>query len=65
MEQWSSTAIGIWNTNSVVLSVAFSPDGTCIVFGSTDQTIQVWDAHTGDTVAGPFKGHTHSVNSVA
>jgi len=36
-----------------------------IVSGSYDQTIQVWDAYTGDTVAGSFKGHTSSVESVA
>jgi WD40 repeat protein len=29
------------------------------------RTIRVWDACTGDTVAGPFKGHTNSVSSVA
>ncbi|KAF8965913.1 quinon protein alcohol dehydrogenase-like superfamily [Flammula alnicola] len=47
------------------MSVAFSPDGTRIVSGSKDQTVRVWDARTGDTVAGSFKGHTRSVNSVA
>ena len=30
--------------NNLVLSVAFSPDGTTIVSGSADQTIKVWDA---------------------
>jgi WD40 repeat protein len=30
-----------------------------------DKTIRVWDARTGDTVAGPFEGHTDSVSSVA
>ena len=58
MEQWPSAAIGIWETDSKVNSVAFSPDGMHIVSGSSYQTIQVWDACTGDTVAGPFKGHT-------
>jgi len=28
-------------------SVAFSPDGKCIVGGSGDGTLKVWDAHTG------------------
>ncbi|KDR82347.1 hypothetical protein GALMADRAFT_1346725, partial [Galerina marginata CBS 339.88] len=65
MEQWPSTAIGLWKTDSIVRSVAFSPNGTCIASGSDDHTIQVWDAHTGNTIAGPFRGHTNSVNSVA
>jgi WD40 repeat protein len=30
-----------------------------------DKTICVWNAMTGETVAGPFTGHTGSVNSVA
>ena len=30
--------------SSWVISVAFSPDGTKIVSGSSDQTIKVWDS---------------------
>ena len=30
--------------SNLVMSVAFSPDGTTIVSGSADQTIKVWDA---------------------
>ena len=30
--------------SSLVLSVAFSPDGKTIVSGSADQTLKVWDA---------------------
>ena len=30
-----------------VTSVAFSPDGKCIVSGSDDETIRLWDAETG------------------
>ncbi|KAJ7254335.1 WD40-repeat-containing domain protein [Mycena haematopus] len=47
-----------------VNSVAFSPD-QAIVSGSADETVRVWDAESGEVVAGPFHGHTNSVNSVA
>ena len=48
-----------------VISVAYSPDGRFIVSDSWDNTIRVWDATTGKTVAGPFQGHIYIVSSVA
>ena len=65
MKEWPSAAIVVRETDAKVISVAFSPDGTRIVSGSEDRTIRVWDAHSGDVVAGPFEGHTSSVRSVA
>ena len=50
---------------SSVFSVAFSQDGQHIVSGSEDQTIQIWDAETGEVVVGPLKGHTRGVQSIA
>jgi WD40 repeat protein len=47
----------------LVLSVAFSPDGTRIVSGSNDQTVRVWDADSG-TELRTLKGHTSLVQSV-
>ena len=46
-----------------VFSVAFSPDGKRIVSGSSDQTVRLWDAATGQPVGQPLTGH--EVNSVA
>jgi WD40 repeat protein len=48
-----------------VNSVAFSQDEKRIVSGSSDNTIRVWDAETGEVVVGPLEGHTAWVNSVA
>ena len=36
-----------------------------IVSGSWDNTIRIWNATTGQSVAGPFQGHTGCINSVA
>ncbi|MBI1291482.1 hypothetical protein GC173_09600 [bacterium] len=47
-----------------VESVAFSPDGTRVLTGSTDHTARLWDASTG-AVLRTFTGHTYHVNSVA
>jgi serine/threonine protein kinase len=47
-----------------VTSVAFSPDGTRIVTGSSDKTAKVWDARTGTPLL-ELKGHTLWVSSVA
>jgi WD40 repeat protein len=50
---------------SWINSVKFSTDGKQIVSGSHDYTICVWDAETGQLIAGPLTGHTHRVHSVA
>ncbi|CCA69814.1 related to WD40-repeat protein (notchless protein) [Serendipita indica DSM 11827] len=51
---------------SSVRGVAFSPDGSRIISGSSDSTIRVWDAETGQTLGEPLRGHNKSsVNAVA
>src|SRR5262249_24084332 len=47
-----------------VHSVAFSADGKRIASGSSDKTVKVWDAQTGQQVL-TLKGHTDGVHSVA
>ena len=48
----------------VVTSLAFSPDGTSLISGSYDTTINLWDIQTGGVVK-TFHGHTDSVLSVS
>jgi WD40 repeat protein len=48
-----------------VQSVAFSPDGTRIVSGSSDWTIRLWDAATNQPIGRPMTEHTGAVLSVA
>ena len=49
---------------SMVVSVAFSPDGKILASGSWDKSIKLWDVATGKNTA-TLKGHTGWVNSVA
>ena len=47
-----------------VSSVAFSPDGSTLASGSSDYTVRLWDAVTGQEKA-VLTGHSGVVNSVA
>ena len=48
-----------------VWTLAFSPDGETIATGSVDETIQFWDAASGDSVGDPILGHEIGVTSLA
>ncbi|KAI0041923.1 WD40 repeat-like protein [Auriscalpium vulgare] len=50
---------------SSISSALFSPDGKCIVSGSKDETVRIWDAETGQPVGTPLEGHVGWVWSVA
>jgi len=45
-------------------SVTWSPDGRFIASGSSDWTVQIWDATTGATIL-TYGGHSSSVEAVA
>ena len=51
------------STGGIIRDVAFSSDGTLIVSGSHDCSVQVWDASTG-VESMELMGHTASVISV-
>lgn len=53
------------NTSSNVHSVAFSPDGSRISSGMGDDTVQLWDAETGQPIGEAMDGHDLEVSSVA
>ena len=46
------------------MSVTFSPDGSRIVSGSSDRTIQLWDVQKGGQIENLIQGHTNLVRSV-
>jgi WD40 repeat protein len=47
-----------------VSALGWSPDGQYIASGSWDHTVQVWYAHTGETIS-IYRGHSEFVDAVA
>ena len=44
------------HSQTIIYSVAFSPDGTKIVSGSSDKTIKVWESGAPEPSNRPFLG---------
>jgi WD40 repeat protein len=44
-------------------SVCFSPDGSVLASGSNDQTVRLWNSHTGECLR-QFQGHTGLISSI-
>ena len=47
-----------------VRCLSFSADGQCLVSGSHDRTVRVWDTASGKAVCDPLSGHENLVTSV-
>ncbi|KIO06363.1 hypothetical protein M404DRAFT_479931 [Pisolithus tinctorius Marx 270] len=62
---WPKVQVSMRGHTSLVLSVAFFPDGTRILSGSYDKTIRIWDAETGLQLGRTLEGHRSPVSSVA
>jgi serine/threonine protein kinase len=55
------------NHNELVMTLAWSPDGTRIASASNDKTVRVWYAHSGEEISplSPYKKHLEPVVSLA
>ncbi len=47
-----------------VVSVAWSPDGSRVATGSSDTTVRLWDASSGESLA-VLRGHTRGIEDVS
>lgn len=63
--KWPSLQAVFPGHSECVNSVAFSSDGKWIASGSSDCTICIWDAVTGQSACEPLQGHDKPVKCVA
>jgi WD40 repeat protein len=63
-EVWSAVLQTLEGHSDSVNGVAFSPDGSTVASASDDQTVKLWDAHSGEERQ-TLKGHNGWVTAVA
>ncbi|KAK2038165.1 WD40 repeat-like protein [Colletotrichum somersetense] len=63
-DEWDACLQTLEGHRGIVISVAFSGDGTQLASASHDYTVKVWDAATGQCLR-TLGGHSDFVNSVA
>ena len=64
-KMWSPELLHLRGHTDAVNSVAFSPDGSKVISGSSDRSIRVWDASTGVEMLQSIRGHHDWISSVA
>src|SRR5437016_3592039 len=57
-------ALGTTSHTDLVLALAWSPDSQRIASAGSDDTVQIWDARTGQHFL-TYHGHTNTVEAVA
>ena len=62
--QFLGSDVTCYGHQNFINSVAYSPDGTRIASGSSDRTIKLWDAVSGEELK-TLRGHADSVLSIA
>lgn len=64
VQRWPAVLKTFEGHKSGVRTVAYSPDGTHVVSGSSDKTIRIWDVETGESVGESLRGHTGEILSI-
>ena len=62
---WPSSEPLVIHGKSPICAIALSPDSKCIVSGSSDKVIRVWNAVSGQQIGEALRGHEDLVHSVA
>ncbi|KLO18821.1 WD40 repeat-like protein [Schizopora paradoxa] len=58
--EWKDLLMVIRGHTGPISCIAYFPDGKWIASGSHDKTIRIWDAYSGEAIAGPSKILVHT-----
>ncbi|KZP10853.1 hypothetical protein FIBSPDRAFT_757549 [Athelia psychrophila] len=64
VQRWPAALKTLEGHKDTVRAVAYSPDGSHIASGSSDETIRIWDAETGEAEGEPLRGHSSHILAI-